>query len=329
MNDSSVVKEKKKVGAVLVIGGGIAGIQASIDLAESGQKVYLLESSPAIGGVMASLDKTFPTNDCSTCILSPKLVEAGRHLNIELITYADLESVEGEAGNFKVKIKKRPKFVDPEKCTACGLCGKVDMPKPEELFEYEGELWVERIKIDEAACVQCGDCERACVAENKEENAMSSVRSGLLKDNGKTNGKKKTGATEVNRVLSMTPEGRIEYWQHHMSKCIKCYGCRDICPVFDEEKCRLEDWSQPGVLPPDAPMYHAARAYYIAERCTHCGYCEDTCPSHLPLRALVDLIRHEEPDKLFSYIPDVTEEQVNSLRTAFPQEVEEMAEVES
>ena len=165
----------KKTGAVLVIGGGIAGIQASLDLAESGQKVYLLESSPGIGGVMARLDKTFPTNDCSTCILSPKLVEAGRHLNIELITYADMESLEGEPGNFTVTIKKKPRFVDPEKCTACGLCGKVDVPDVKDLVEHDGELWVKRIEINESTCVQCGDCVRVCVKENPDNPAMSSI----------------------------------------------------------------------------------------------------------------------------------------------------------
>ena len=84
-----------KVGAVMVVGGGIAGIQASLDLAESGYYVYLVEASPAIGGVMAQLDKTFPTNDCSMCILSPKLVEAGRHLNIQPLTYSDVVDVKG------------------------------------------------------------------------------------------------------------------------------------------------------------------------------------------------------------------------------------------
>jgi heterodisulfide reductase subunit A len=109
-------------GAVLVVGGGIGGIQAALDLAESGYKVYLLEKSPAIGGTMAQLDKTFPTNDCSMCILSPKLVECGRHLNIELLTYSDLEDVEGEAGRFKVRIKKRARSVDESLCTGCGSC---------------------------------------------------------------------------------------------------------------------------------------------------------------------------------------------------------------
>ncbi len=117
--------EKSKTGAVLVVGGGIGGIQAALDLADSGQKVFLLEQSPAIGGIMARLDKTFPTNDCSMCILSPKLVEAGRHLNIELLTYSDLVSVEGEEGNFKVRVKHKPRYVDAEKCTGCGDCEAV------------------------------------------------------------------------------------------------------------------------------------------------------------------------------------------------------------
>ncbi len=115
----------KCTGAVLVIGGGIAGIQASLDLAESGQKVYLLEKSPAIGGNMARLDKTFPTNDCSMCILSPKIVECGRHLNIEVITWADLKSVTGSAGNFTVTICKRARYVDLAICTGCGDCVEV------------------------------------------------------------------------------------------------------------------------------------------------------------------------------------------------------------
>ncbi|HET89665.1 MAG TPA: FAD-dependent oxidoreductase, partial [Chloroflexi bacterium] len=97
-------KPLNKVGAVLVVGAGIGGMQASLDLAEAGFKVYLVDRSPAIGGTMAQLDKTFPTNDCSMCILSPKLVECGRHLNIEVLTYAELDSVEGEPGNFTAHV---------------------------------------------------------------------------------------------------------------------------------------------------------------------------------------------------------------------------------
>ena len=112
----------QKTGAVLVIGGGIGGIQAALDLAESGYYVYLVEQSPAIGGVMAQLDKTFPTNDCSMCILSPKLVECGRHRNIETITYADVLDVKGEPGNFTVSVRKRARFVNEALCTGCGVC---------------------------------------------------------------------------------------------------------------------------------------------------------------------------------------------------------------
>ena len=149
--------QKKNIGAVMVIGAGIAGMQASIDLAESGYKVYLVDKSPSIGGTMPQLDKTFPTNDCAMCILSPKLVQAGRHINIELVTYADLESVEGEAGNFTVKVKRKARYVDPDKCTGCGLCATVDVPDPDTCVEYMGETWTERISVDEIKCVQCGE----------------------------------------------------------------------------------------------------------------------------------------------------------------------------
>ncbi len=119
------IEKNQKSGSVLVIGAGIAGIQASLDLADSGYKVHLLEKTPAIGGTMAQLDKTFPTNDCAMCVISPKLVECGRHLNINLMTESDLKEVTGEPGNFKVKIYKHPRFVDLDKCTGCGECEKV------------------------------------------------------------------------------------------------------------------------------------------------------------------------------------------------------------
>jgi heterodisulfide reductase subunit A-like polyferredoxin len=113
-----------KIGAVLVVGGGVGGIQAALDLAESGYYVYLVEKSPSIGGVMAQLDKTFPTNDCSMCILSPKLVEVASHQNVSLLTYTEIESINGEAGNFNVKLRKKATYVDWEKCTGCGVCSE-------------------------------------------------------------------------------------------------------------------------------------------------------------------------------------------------------------
>jgi NADH-quinone oxidoreductase subunit E len=97
-------------------------MQASLDLAEGGYKVYLVEKGPSIGGVMAQLDKTFPTNDCAMCTLAPRMVDCGRHLNIEKLIYSEIESIEGAAGNFNVRLKKKARSVDPDKCTGCGEC---------------------------------------------------------------------------------------------------------------------------------------------------------------------------------------------------------------
>ncbi len=111
-----------KTGSVLVVGGGIAGMQSAIDLAESGFKVYLVESSPAIGGHMAQLDKTFPTNDCAMCTLAPRMVDAGRHINIEKLTYSEVLGIQGEPGHFQVTIKQKARSVDADKCAGCGEC---------------------------------------------------------------------------------------------------------------------------------------------------------------------------------------------------------------
>jgi heterodisulfide reductase subunit A-like polyferredoxin len=120
-----VLKDEEKIGAVMVVGSGIAGIQASLDLANSGMKVYLVEKGISIGGVMAQLDKTFPTNDCSACILSPKLVEVGRHPNVEILTRRTVNAVTGGPGRFTVKMTKAPRFIDLAKCTGCGDCATV------------------------------------------------------------------------------------------------------------------------------------------------------------------------------------------------------------
>ena len=115
----------KPVGAVMVVGGGIAGMQASLDLAEQGFKVYLVEAQSAIGGKMAQLDKTFPTNDCAMCTISPKLVETGRHPNIVIMTQTEVLDVAGEVGRFCVRVRHQPRYVDPAKCIGCGDCTKV------------------------------------------------------------------------------------------------------------------------------------------------------------------------------------------------------------
>ena len=116
------MSNNSKVGAALVVGAGIAGMQASLDLAESGIKVYLVDKNPAIGGAMAQLDKTFPTNDCAMCTLAPRMVDCGRHVNIEKLTYSEVISTEGVPGQFHVQIRKRARSVDPDKCTGCEEC---------------------------------------------------------------------------------------------------------------------------------------------------------------------------------------------------------------
>jgi heterodisulfide reductase subunit A len=125
--DPSTAAEKikqsgQKIGAVLVVGGGIAGMQSALDLADQGFQVYLVEKETAIGGKMAQLDKTFPTNDCAMCTISPKLVETGRHPNIEILTNATIHQISGKKGNFNVKIRQDPRYIDIDKCVACGDC---------------------------------------------------------------------------------------------------------------------------------------------------------------------------------------------------------------
>ena len=117
--------QRKEVGVTpkaLVIGGGIAGIQAALDIGDMGFKTYLVEKTPSIGGRMSQLDKTFPTLDCSACILTPKMVDVARHPNVELLTYSEVFSIEGYVGNFKVEVRKKPRYVDLEKCTGCAAC---------------------------------------------------------------------------------------------------------------------------------------------------------------------------------------------------------------
>ena len=117
-------KGSKKIGSITVIGGGIAGIQAALDAANAGFKVHLVEEKPNVGGIMAQLDKTFPTDDCAACMMGPKLVELAKHPDIEILAYTEVLGLEGEAGRFEVTLKKKARAVDPEKCIGCGLCAE-------------------------------------------------------------------------------------------------------------------------------------------------------------------------------------------------------------
>jgi heterodisulfide reductase subunit A len=165
-----------KIGAVMVVGGGISGMQSALDLADSGFKVYLVEQQPSIGGTMAQLDKTFPTNDCAMCIMAPKLVSTGRHHNIELITNARVTSVDGEVGNFRVGVKQKSFRVDVSKCTGCGSCA-LKCPV-ETVDEYNENTKVRKAiyvrypqavplvySIDPDKCIGCGICAEECKAK--------------------------------------------------------------------------------------------------------------------------------------------------------------------
>lgn len=132
--------------ASMVVGGGIAGIQASLDLAEAGFPVYLVEKDTTIGGQMARFDKTFPTLDCAACILTPKMVSVAHRENINILASSEVEDVSGYIGNFNVKVRKQPRYVDMDKCTACtacwNACPAVRTPEGREIMR--GELLVKR-----------------------------------------------------------------------------------------------------------------------------------------------------------------------------------------
>ncbi len=119
MNDKT---NTGKVGAAMVLGGGIGGMEAALSLADSGIKVYLVDGKPSIGGVMSQLDKTFPTNDCAMCTMAPRLVAIGRHKDIEILTMSEVETISGAPGRFRATLRKKSRFVDEAKCTGCGTC---------------------------------------------------------------------------------------------------------------------------------------------------------------------------------------------------------------
>jgi heterodisulfide reductase subunit A2 len=157
----------------LVIGGGVAGIQSALDLADMGFKTYLVEKNPTIGGRMAQLDKTFPTLDCSMCILAPKMVDVGKHENIELLTYSEVKDVDGYIGNFKVTVEKKPRYIDESICTGCGSCTEVcPIEIPNYFDEGVGMVKAAYIPfpqavplcatIDKDYCIECHLCDTAC-----------------------------------------------------------------------------------------------------------------------------------------------------------------------
>ncbi|MEE4242901.1 MAG: CoB--CoM heterodisulfide reductase iron-sulfur subunit A family protein, partial [Desulfopila sp.] len=177
-----MLNEPIKVGSVMIVGGGITGMQAALDLADAGYFVYLVEKSGAIGGAMAQLDKTFPTNDCSMCILAPKMVECGRHLNIKILTLSEVTRIIGTAGNFRVTVQEKPRYVDVDRCIACGICTEkcpksveneydASTGKRKAIFVKYAQAVPLKYQIDPESCLRlkkpgaCGICEDVCVAQ--------------------------------------------------------------------------------------------------------------------------------------------------------------------
>ena len=175
------MRQGQKIGAVAVVGGGIAGIQSALDIANSGFKVYLIEEQPNVGGVMSQLDKTFPTNDCSACMMGPKLVELASHRNIKILTKTSVEKLEGEPGNFTLTVTRHPRFVLEDKCTGCGSCAEkcptstvnaynMGLNNRKAIYRNYPQAIPSAYSIDAAICrnfqkgKKCGVCAKICQA---------------------------------------------------------------------------------------------------------------------------------------------------------------------
>ncbi len=172
------IRKKKRTmeGDVLIVGAGITGMQASLDIADKGYRVILIDKSSTIGGNMIKLDKTFPTNDCSICTAAPKMVEVSRHPNITLMTYSELSGLDGEAGDFTAHVFRKSRYVDPDKCTGCDDCAEVCPVDVVSVFDEKlatrKAIYIEFPQavpivytVDYDTCVGCGSCERVCEPE--------------------------------------------------------------------------------------------------------------------------------------------------------------------
>ena len=179
-------KQNKPVGAVMVVGGGIAGMQASLDLADSGFKVYLVEKEPAIGGHMAALDKTFPTNDCAMCTISPRLVTTAGHRNITVMTDTELLKLDGEAGHFTATVNHKPRYIDTTKCTACGDCAIVcpitvtdyfngDLSQRKAAYKLYPQAVPNAFAVEKKGVAPCRD---ACPAGQRAQGYIAMIREG-------------------------------------------------------------------------------------------------------------------------------------------------------
>ena len=292
-------------GAVLVIGAGIAGIQTSLDLTELGFKVYLVEKSPSIGGRMAQLDKTFPTNDCSLCILAPKMVEVYRNPNIELMTYHEVKAISGEAGNFDVTILKKPRYIDEDKCKGCGDCAakcpKIQVPnifdmnlgKRKSIYIPFPQAVPPIYLIDPELCLMltkgvCGVCEKVCEAkainyEQKEQEINIKV-----------------GAVVVSTGFDMPAEDLSPRWGYRFQNVVSALEYeRILCASgpFGGHVLRLSDEEEPEKI----AFIQCAGSRDLHE---NVPYCSSVCCMYTAKEAIITA-EHSENAKCFVFRHDI------------------------
>jgi len=280
--------------AVAVIGGGIAGIQASLDLAERGFQVYLVERSPSIGGTMALLDKTFPTLDCAICILAPKMIEALRHPKIRLLTYSEATGLSGEAGDFKLRIRRRPRYVDEGRCTGCGTCAsKCPTKVPDEYQMGMSQRKAIHVPfpqavplvytIDDKSCIHltrggCGLCEKVCEAKA-------------------INFDQKAEEMEVN-VLGIVVATGLTPWDPTPLKEYGYHRFRDVVTAMELERMITATGPTEGKLLRPSGLGHPKRIAFIqciGSRDLSKGlpYCSAVCCMHATKEAI--LVKEHEP----------------------------------
>jgi len=292
-------------GAVLVIGGGIAGIQTSLDLTELGFKVYLVERSPSIGGRMSQLDKTFPTNDCSLCILAPKMVEVFRNPNIELMTYHEVKDISGEPGDFTATIIKKPRYVEESKCKACGDCA-TKCPKIEVGNIFDMNLGKRKsvyipfpqavppiYLIDPEICLKltkgvCGVCEKVCEAEaiNFEQKPQE------IQIN--------VGAVVVATGFDMPAEELSPRWGYHYKNVVSALEYeRILCASgpFDGHVLRPSDEEEPGTI----AFIQCAGSRDLHE---NVPYCSSVCCMYTAKEAIITK-EHSENSQCFVFRHDI------------------------
>ncbi len=292
-------------GSVLVIGGGIAGIQTSLDLTELGFKVYLVEKTPSIGGRMSQLDKTFPTNDCSLCILAPKMVEVFRNPNIELMTYHEVKNVSGGPGNFTVIVTKKPRYIDETKCKGCGDCAakcpKIEVPnlfdmnlgKRKSIYIPFPQAVPPIYLIDPELCLKltkgvCGVCQKVCKAEaiNYEQKAKDIEI--------------KVGAIVVATGFDMPAEKLSSRWGYRHENVVSALEYeRILCASgpFGGHVLRPSDQEEPKKI---------AFVQCAGSRDLHEGvpYCSSVCCMYTAKEAIITK-EHSEKSKCFVFRHDI------------------------